>query len=143
MDDEAPTNTSYKLTRSAGGLWEQLQVYWQKRWFRIASYALAAMLAFYLLLWALVLRTMPDADALVEYQSPLPTVVRDIDGEPFHSYARERRVQLEYADFPPMLIRAYLSAEDKNIFQHGGIDYIGILDAIYDNLTSTGRSRGA
>ena len=143
MDDEAPTNTSYKLTRSAGGLWEQLQVYWQKRWFRIASYALAAMLAFYLLLWVLVLRTMPDADALVEYQSPLPTVVRDVDGEPFHSYARERRVQLEYADFPPMLIRAYLSAEDKNFFQHGGIDYIGILVAIYDNLTSTGRSRGA
>ncbi|MGL5837216.1 MAG: penicillin-binding protein 1A [Sphingorhabdus sp.] len=143
MNDAEPINTSYKLTRSAGGLWERLQVYWQKRWFRWASYALGAFLLFYLLLWVAVLRTMPDAEALVEYESPLPTVVRDINGEPFHSYARERRVQLEYADFPPLLIRAYLSAEDKNFFSHGGIDYVGVLVAIYDNLTSTGRSRGA
>ncbi len=143
MDDVAPTNTSYKLTRSAGGLSERFQVYWQKRWFRWASYLLGGLLFLYLLLWVTVLRTMPDAEALVEYQSPLPTVVRDINGEPFHSYARERRVQLEYADFPPMLIRAYLSAEDKNFFSHGGIDYVGILVAVYDNLTSAGRSRGA
>ena len=99
MDDEAPTNLSYKLSRSAGGLWEKLQVYWEKKWFRWSSYALGGMLVGYLLLWAVLLRNLPDAEALVEYQSPLPTVVRDIDGEPFHSYARERRVHLEYADF--------------------------------------------
>ena len=143
MDDNAPTSMSYKLTRSAGGLWERLQVYWQTKWFRLGAYALGAAVLGYMLLWAVLLRNMPDADALTEYESPLPTVVRDINGEPFHSYARERRVQLDYADFPPMLVRAYLSAEDKNFFQHGGIDYVGILVAIYDNLTSTGRSRGA
>jgi penicillin-binding protein 1A len=143
MDETAPTNVSYRLTRSAGGLWERLQVYWQKRWFRLASYVVGGLLVGYALLWAVLLRNMPDAASLAEYQSPLPTVVRDINGEPFHSYARERRVQLEYADFPPMLIRAYLSAEDKNFFQHGGIDYIGIGVAIFDNLTSSGRSRGA
>jgi penicillin-binding protein 1A len=143
MDETAPTNVSYRLTRSAGGLWERLQVYWQKRWFRLASYVAGGLLLGYALLWAVLLRNMPDAASLAEYQSPLPTVVRDINGEPFHSYARERRVQLEYADFPPMLIRAYLSAEDKNFFQHGGIDYVGIGVAVFDNLTSSGRSRGA
>jgi penicillin-binding protein 1A len=143
MDDSAPTNISYKLTRSAGGLWERLQVYWQKRWFRLASYAAGVMLLFLLLLYALVLRNLPDANALIEYESPLPTVVRDINGEPFHSYARERRVQLEYADFPPLLIRSYLAAEDKTFFSHGGIDYLGIVSAVFDNLFSSGRSRGA
>jgi penicillin-binding protein 1A len=91
-----------------------------------------------------LLRSLPDAEALVEYQSPLPTVVRDVDGEPFHSYARERRVQLEYADFPPMLIRAYLSAEDKNFFSHGGIDYIGMhRRGVRQSDKFSGRSRGA
>mgnify|MGYP002783788383 CR=1 FL=1 len=143
MDESAPTNVRYKLSRSAGGLWEQLQANWQKKWFRLGAYAVGGLVLGYILLWAVLLRNLPDADALVEYESPLPTVVRDINGEPFHSYARERRVQLEYADFPPMLIRAYLSAEDKNFFSHGGIDYIGIVVAVFDNLTSSGRSRGA
>lgn len=143
MEDSPPTNVSYKLTRSAGGLWERLQVYWQRRWFRWLSYMLGAALLFWALIWAFVIRNLPDANALIEYQSPLPTVVRDINGTPFHSYARERRVSLEYADFPQMLIRSYLSAEDKNFFEHGGIDYLGIASAVFDNLTSSGRSRGA
>lgn len=143
MEESAPTNISYKLTRSAGGLWEKLQLYWQRTWFRRAVYALAVVLVGWLILWALLLRSLPDAEALVEYQSPLPTIVRDINGEPFHSYARERRVQLDYADFKPLLIRAYLSAEDKTFFSHGGIDYLGILSAVFDNIFSSGRSRGA
>jgi penicillin-binding protein 1A len=143
MEESAPTQVSYKLTRSAGGAWERLQVFWQKKWFRLASYAVGALLFFLLMLWVFVLRNLPDANALIEYDSPLPTVVRDINGEPFHSYARERRVQLEYADFPPMLIRAYLSAEDKTFFSHGGIDYLGVVSAVFDNITSSGRSRGA
>jgi penicillin-binding protein 1A len=143
MDDIEPTNISYKLTRSAGGLWEKWQLYWQRKWFRRAVYALGLVLLGWFLLWAFLLRSLPDAEALIEYQSPLPTVVRDTNGEPFHSYARERRVQLEYADFKPLLIRAYLSAEDKTFFSHGGIDYIGVVGAVFDNLFSSGRSRGA
>ncbi len=143
MEESPTTDVSYKLTRSAGGFWERLQVYWQKRWFRWVAYVVAAALLFWVLLWTFVIRNLPNAEALIEYQSPLPTVVRDIDGTPYHSYARERRVLLEYADFPQLLIRSYLSAEDKNFFEHGGIDYLGIVSAVFDNLTSTGRSRGA
>jgi penicillin-binding protein 1A len=143
MEDSEPNNVSYKLTRSAGGVWEKLQLYWQRTWFRRAIYAVGVILLGWLLLWALLLRNLPDAEALIEYQSPLPTIVRDINGEPFHSYARERRVQLDYADFKPLLIRSYLSAEDKTFFSHGGIDYLGILSAVFDNVFSSGRSRGA
>jgi penicillin-binding protein 1A len=143
MEESEPTNVSYKLTRSAGGLWEKWQLYWQRKWFRRAMYVLLLGLFGWLLLWVLLLRNLPDAEALIEYQSPLPTVVRDINGQPFHSYARERRVQLDYADFKPMLIRAYLSAEDKTFFSHGGIDYLGIASAVFDNVFSSGRSRGA
>ena len=143
MEDVEPTNISYKLTRSAGGLWEKAQLYWQRKWYRRAAYAVGVVFLAWLLLWVLLLRTLPDAEALVEYQSPLPTIVRDINGEPFHSYARERRVQLDYADFKPLLIRSYLSAEDKTFFSHGGIDYLGIISAVFNNVFSSGRSRGA
>jgi penicillin-binding protein 1A len=143
MEDTAPTNLSYKLTRETGGLWEKITRNWRKKWFRLLTYLFAGGLLFVILLWIFVIRNLPNAGALAEYESPLPTVVRDINGEPFHSYARERRVQLDFADFPKPLINAYLSAEDKTFFSHGGIDYPGIMSAVFYNIFSSKRSRGA
>jgi penicillin-binding protein 1A len=140
---EEPTAVSYKLKREAEGFIGKWQGWWQSKRFRLATYAVGALILFLMLFWALFARNLPDAEALIEYESPLPTVVRDINGEPFHSYARERRVQLEYADFPKLLVRAYLAAEDKTFFSHGGIDYPGIASAIFDNIFSSKRSRGA
>ncbi len=140
---EEPTAISYRLKREAEGFIGQWQVWWQSKRFRRATYAVGAFVLFLMLFWVLFARNLPDAEALIEYESPLPTVVRDVNGEPFHSYARERRVQLEYADFPTLLVRAYLAAEDKTFFSHGGIDYPGIVSAIFDNIFSSKRSRGA
>lgn len=140
---QEPTAISYRLKREAEGFIGQWQVWWQSKRFRRATYAVGAFILFLMLFWVLFARNLPDAEALIEYESPLPTVVRDVNGEPFHSYARERRVQLEYADFPKLLVRAYLAAEDKTFFSHGGIDYPGIVSAIFDNIFSSKRSRGA
>ncbi|MBL0924213.1 MAG: transglycosylase domain-containing protein [Sphingomonadaceae bacterium] len=140
---EEPANISYRLKRDVDGFVGRWRGWWQHKRFRWATYGFGALLVFLLLFWVLFARNLPDADALIEYESPLPTVVRDINGEPFQSYARERRVQLEYADFPKLLIRAYLAAEDKTFFSHSGIDYPGIASAIFDNIFSDGRSRGA
>ena len=140
---QEPTAISYRLKREAEGFIGKWQGWWQSKRFRRATYAVGAFVLFLLLFWVLFARNLPDAEALIEYESPLPTVVRDVNGEPFHSYARERRVQLEYADFPKLLVRAYLAAEDKTFFSHGGIDYPGIVSAIFDNIFSSKRSRGA
>jgi len=148
MDESSPTTQeptaiSYRLKREAEGFIGKWQGWWQSKRFRRATYAVGAFVMFLTLFWVLFARNLPDAEALIEYESPLPTVVRDVNGEPFHSYARERRVQLEYADFPKLLVRAYLAAEDKTFFSHGGIDYPGIVSAIFDNIFSSKRSRGA
>lgn len=140
---QEPTAISYRLKREAEGFIGKWQVWWQSKRFRRATYGVGTFVLFLLLFWVLFARNLPDAEALIEYESPLPTVVRDVNGEPFHSYARERRVQLEYADFPKLLVRAYLAAEDKTFFSHGGIDYPGIVSAIFDNIFSSKRSRGA
>ena len=64
---------------------------------------------------------------------------------PVQTFARERRVQLSYNEFPPKLIDAFLSAEDKSFFSHHGIDYGGLAQAVFDYVRKAGtgeRARG-
>src|SRR3546814_8038638 len=67
----------------------------------------------------------------------LPSHVRVINGEVVQTFARERRVVLEYEEYPRQMIEAFLAAEDRTFFQHSGIDYPGILRAVITNLTSS------
>ncbi|MBS0255549.1 MAG: transglycosylase domain-containing protein [Proteobacteria bacterium] len=166
-DDGA--NRRLKLRRAGGGLWHRVTdlfhqarlriaglvpEHWREsfaelwhahRWFRIGGYALGALAAFNLLVWVAVSRNLPSADRLVDYQPPLPTMVRGADGSIVYSYARERRVQLRFVDFPKPLINAFLSAEDKNFWSHGGVDYVGLAQAVIDFTSKLGsgqRARG-
>ncbi|MBO6946080.1 transglycosylase domain-containing protein [Altererythrobacter sp.] len=94
-------------------------------------------------IWLFLARGLPEAESLVDYETPLPTVVRGIDGEIVHSYARDRRIQLQYADFPQKLIEAYLAAEDKTFFSHGGVDVTGTLGAVIDYARKYGSDERA
>ena len=44
---------------------------------------------------------------------------------PVQTFARERRVELSYDEYPPLVVHAFISAEDKDFFSHHGIDYPG------------------
>ena len=72
--------------------------------------------------------------------------MRGYDGTPVQTFARERRVELGYEEFPPMVVQAFISAEDKTFFSHGGIDYPGLVGAVFDFTTKTatggGRAKG-
>lgn len=142
-ENTAGESLAYKLERNTGGLVAALERVWQKKWFRLFLGFIALCLLGWLAIWALFARDLPDAAALQEYEPPLPTTVRAYDGEPIHSYARERRVQLEFAEFPALLVRAYLAAEDRTFFEHGGLDYPGIATAIVTNISNSGRPVGA
>ena len=110
---------------------------------RIVTYLVGIFLALLVLAWSALARNLPEASTLLEYETPLPTVVRGIDGEIVHSYARERRVQLQYVDFPQPLIEAFLSAEDKTFFTHGGVDLTGTANAVFDYATKYGSGERA
>ena len=136
--------TTMRIRRDAGGALAAAKSAWQTRkWLRRAIYALGLALIAWLALWAFLSRDLPDAETLLDYEPPLPTVVRGIDGEIVHSYARERRVQLQYADFPEQLIEAYLAAEDKTFFSHGGIDAGGLIGAVIDYVAKLGSDERA
>ena len=134
----------YRIRREASGAVAFVRRQWTAhRWVRWGAYALGAMFLALLALWAVLARDLPDADSLLDYETPLPSVVRGIDGEIVHSYARERRVQLQYADFPEQLIEAFLSAEDKTFFSHGGVDLTGTANAVVDYVTKYGSGERA
>ncbi len=84
---------------------------------------------------------LPSARQLAQYAAPLPSTVRASDGSVLTSFTRERRVYLNYGEIPPQLIHAYISAEDKTFFEHGGLDYMGIIRAIGTNIGSLGSDK--
>ncbi len=146
-DVDAPEQLSYslRLRRETSSVRLWFSNNWQKLWFRRAAYVLGGLFFAWLLLWLIFARNLPSADSLLTYRPPLPTYVRDIDGTPVHSYARERRVQLRFDEYPQLLVRSYLAAEDKTFFDHGGLDYPGLIGAVFDYVTKLGsgeRARG-
>ena len=88
---------------------------------------------------------LPSSQKLLAYQPPLPTNVRGYNGNPVQTFARERRVELAYDEYPPLVVNAFISAEDKTFFSHGGIDYPGLIGAVFDYTTKSltgGRAKG-
>ena len=151
MADETPQQSRFATLRGGlGARWRGLSQWHRAKWhqsrlFRLANYLVGAFLLGWFVLWLTVARTLPSADKLLTYQPPLPTMVRGNDGEIVSSYARERRVQLRFVDFPEPMINAFLAAEDKTFWDHGGIDYLGFAGAVVDYATKFGsgeRARG-
>src|SRR5688572_20926981 len=106
--------------------------YWRKRWVKFLAILLALPFIAYFILWLLFARGLPSVESLLNYEPVLPTYVRDIEGAPIQAFARERRVQLAYTEMPPRLINAFLAAEDRTFFSHGGIDFPGLFGAVID-----------
>nr|MCU0949243.1 transglycosylase domain-containing protein [Porphyrobacter sp.] len=146
-DPAAPSNWAYlryRVNRDIGAALAWFRERWrQSLLFRLIAGAFAAFFVLWVAVFVWLASDLPEAEALLTYETPLPTVVRGYDGEIVHSYARERRVQLQYADFPEQLIEAYLSAEDKTFFSHGGVDFLGTANAVFDYATKLGSGERA
>src|SRR3546814_7034359 len=129
MVEAEETNLRFKLQRNAGGMAAFFRNMWRRWWFKLLTISLGAALLGLFLIWFIFARNLPDATALLAYEPPLPTIVRAADGEPVQSYARERRVQPQYADRSEehtselqSLMRfsyAVFCCKKKNIYTHG------------------------
>lgn len=78
--------------------------------------------------------SLPDYTVLKDYQPPVTTRVHAADGTLLAEFARERRLFQPIETVPPLLVHAFLSAEDKDFYNHGGIAIDGIFRAVRDNL---------
>ncbi len=63
------------------------------------------------------------------------------DGTLMAEYARERRIFVPINVVPKMVIQAFLAAEDRRFYEHGGLDFAGIARAIYKNIQNWGKRR--
>ncbi|MGJ4900347.1 penicillin-binding protein 1A [Bradyrhizobium sp. HKCCYLRH2060] len=91
-------------------------------------------------------KDLPDYSQLQDYEPPVMTRVHAVDGSLVGEYARERRLYLPIQAVPKLVINAFLAAEDKNFYEHGGIDFTGMARAavVYaQNFGSNRRPQGA
>jgi penicillin-binding protein 1A len=113
--------------------------WWARTWVRWATWAFAALFTLFAAMWLYFASTLPTAQYLLSYQPPLPANIRGYDGTPVQTFARERRVDLSYDEIPPLVVHAFISAEDKDFFSHHGIDYTGFVKAVFNYTTHIGR----
>jgi penicillin-binding protein 1A len=116
---------------------------WARRLVKLLAVIFGVFLLAWFAMWFIFARDLPSAQKLLEYEPPLPSYVRSIDGTPIHSFARERRVQLSFDEYPQQLINAFISAEDKTFFRHSGIDYPGLAGAVFDYVSKIGSGQRA
>ncbi|SEQ06025.1 penicillin-binding protein 1A [Faunimonas pinastri] len=84
---------------------------------------------------------LPDYEVLAKYEPPVMSRMEAADGDLIGEYASERRLYLPIQAIPNLVKASFLSAEDKNFYQHGGVDLSGIGRAIMVNLENRGSGR--
>ncbi|WP_313196370.1 penicillin-binding protein 1A [Shinella zoogloeoides] len=90
---------------------------------------------------ASVAKDLPDYEVLNNYAPPVTTRVHAGNGALMAEYARERRLYLPIQAIPDRVKAAFLSAEDKNFYQHPGVDVTGLFRAIMVNVQNMGSGR--
>ncbi|MFW5660976.1 MAG: penicillin-binding protein 1A [Oceanicaulis sp.] len=74
-----------------------------------------------------VTEDLPDYEQLAQYEPAIMSRVHAGDGALIAEYAIEQRVFVPIENIPPDVIAAFLSAEDKSFYQHGGVDVFGMI----------------
>jgi penicillin-binding protein 1A len=85
---------------------------------------------------------LPDIAELQDYRPKLPLRVYSSEGALIGEFGEERRQLTRIKDFPSAMKEAILAAEDARFYEHGGVDYVGVLRAGVTNLWNS-RAQGA
>ena len=85
---------------------------------------------------------LPDVSELSDYRPKLSMRVYSVEGTQIGEFGEERRNLMPFKDIPKVMKDAVLSIEDARFYQHGGVDYIGLLRASLANL-GRAKSQGA
>ncbi len=79
-------------------------------------------------------KTLPEYTQLAQYEPRVMSRVHAADGQLLAEYANERRLFVPVDTIPDLVVNAFISAEDKNFFTHNGIDWRGVMRAVYSNV---------
>jgi penicillin-binding protein 1A len=91
---------------------------------------------------AMAFPNLPDISDLSDYRPKLPLRVFSVEGDLIGEFGEERRNLTPIHDIPKVMINAILAVEDARFYQHGGVDYLGVIRAGLANLGRV-KSQGA
>ncbi|MFM0268681.1 penicillin-binding protein 1A [Paraburkholderia sediminicola] len=86
---------------------------------------------------------LPSLDALTDYRPKVPLRVYTADHVLIGEFGEERRSIMRFQDIPDQMKKAVLAIEDYRFYEHGGVDFVGILRAGISDITHGGASQGA
>jgi len=96
-----------------------------------------------LIVLVLAYPNLPSLEVLTDYRPKIPLRIFTADGFLIGEFGEERRAVVKIQDVPDVMKQAILAAEDDRFYQHGGIDYLGILRAAGTNLIGGSKRQGA
>ena len=87
--------------------------------------------------------SLPSVEEMRRVEMQVPLRVYTASGELIAQIGEQRRLPVTYEQIPTLVREAFLAAEDDQFFEHGGVDYLGILRAALVNLVSHEKAQGA
>lgn len=117
---------------------------------RLILYPIAVLLglvaigvAIALIVLVLAYPKLPSLEVITDYRPKIPLRVYTADGYLIGEFGEERRAVVAIDDVPLLMKQAILAAEDGNFYQHGGVDYLGIVRAVGANVLGGRMRQGA
>jgi penicillin-binding protein 1A len=124
----------------------------RKRWVTIVKWAAIASLAGLAVVSMTVALTfwmygrdpkLPQITKLADYQPAQVTTILDRNDRRIGEIYTQRRTMVAYDKIPPIVVDAFIAAEDNHFWQHSGIDYVGMARAFFANLRAGKKTQGA
>lgn len=91
---------------------------------------------------AMAYPNLPAIDSLTDYRPKIPLRIFSADNILIGEFGEERRNMVRIGDVPEIMKKAVLAIEDDRFYEHGGLDYLGIVRAAIHNM-SGGTRQGA
>lgn len=87
--------------------------------------------------------SLPSLEALTDYRPKIPLRIYSAEGTLLGEFGEERRALIKISEVPEVMKQAILAAEDDRFYEHGGVDYMGVIRAALSNFTSGTAKQGA
>jgi len=137
-----PPSTPHTANRAPRSAWGRVVgriIMWA---FGLAAASVLSVLILVGIAVAVAYPNVPEISGLADYRPKLPMRIYAADGVLLAEFGEERRNFTPIAQIPKVLKDAVLAAEDARFYEHGGVDYRGVLRAALANLRDA-RSQGA
>lgn len=115
-------------------------------WRNIAMWSVSGIFLSLAFFWGLLIsfdRQHIDLSALDQADTNQPSIVLDDAGQEWFRFALDKRESIEFEAIPPVLIHAFIAAEDWQFFSHSGISFKGIVRSLLVNLYHRRKVQGA